>query len=124
MNYREELPKGCPPLDSMDISSDLDVLRLTKSIPPTDGDFMSQRAEKPDAKFQVDECQARGLSVFTEQKDATNALKLPALKGRHICKIKLMAGSGKIKQTGRPSHHTWWPYKDFDILSRCVEVTA
>lgn len=117
MIYREELPKGCPPPDAQDIAGELTVIRLTKSLPPTDDDFMSQRAEKPTVVFRVDECQARGLSVFTEPKDAVNALKLPALRGRYACALKLRSGAGCIKQTGRPSHHTWWPLKEFDILA-------
>ena len=124
MSYREDLPKGCPPLDAQDITAELTVIRLTKSLPPTGTDFISQRAEKPDATFRVDECQARGLSVFTENNDAINALKLPALRGRHACKLKLKSGAGKIKQTSSPSHHTWWPLKDFDILAHYVEATV
>jgi hypothetical protein len=124
MSYREDLPKGCPPTDAQDITSDFHVIRLTQSLPPTDSDFISKRAEMPDATFRVDECQARGLSVFTEQKDAINALKLPALRGRHACKLRLKSGAGKIKQTGRPSHHTWWPLKDFDILAHCIGATV
>jgi len=26
---------------------------------------------------------------------------------------------GKIKQTGKKSHYTWWPFADFDILANC-----
>lgn len=48
--------------------------------------------------------------------------KLPALRGKRICRVQLMAGAGRIRQTGKPSHHTWWPLADFDILGHCEEA--
>jgi len=119
MSYREPLPEGCPPDAAEEIASPREVFRLVRSSPPTLGDFQSQRAEKPDAVIQVSECQARGLSVFAERRDSERALKLPTLRGRLLCRLRLEAGAGRIQQTGRPSHHTWWPLAAFDILAHC-----
>jgi hypothetical protein len=119
MSYREPLPEGCPPDTADEIAAPRDVFRLVRSNPPTVDDFKSQRAEKPRAVFQVSECQARGLSVFAERRDSERALKLPTLRGRLICSLRLGPGAGRIQQTGRTSHHTWWPLAAFDILAHC-----
>lgn len=120
MSYREPLPEECPPDGAEEIAAPREVFRLVRNSPPTVGDFLSQRAEKPDAVFQVSECQARGLSVFAERRDSERALKLPTLRGRLICRLRLEAGAGRIQQTGRRSHHTWWPLAAFDIMAHCV----
>ena len=125
MNYREPLPDGCPPDTAEEIIQPRDVFRLVRTNPPTEEDFKSQRAENPGRTFSgVDECQVRGLSVHTERRDSENALKLPKLRGRLICRLRLGLGAGKIQQTGRPSHHTWWPLADYDVLAQyTVETT-
>lgn len=125
MNYREPLPDGCPPDAAEEIVRPRDVFRLVRTNPPTAKDFRSQRAEKPDRTFpEIDECQARGLSVHADRRDSEKALRLPALRGRLICRLRLGAGAGKIQQTGRPSHHTWWPLADYDVLTQCTVETA
>ena len=121
MKYREPMPDGCPPNDAEEIATAWGVIRLVRTNPPTDDDFRSQRAEKPSHQFRgVTECQARGLSVYAARQDAERALKLPSLRGRLLCGVRLEAGAGHIQQTSRPSHHTWWPLADFDILARCA----
>ena len=117
--YRESLPPGCPPDGAREITSSAAVFRLVRTNPPSADDFRSQRAEKPTREFHgVSECHARGLSVFSGREDSQRALKLPALRGRLICRVQLESGAGSMQQTGRPSHHTWWPLAEFDILSR------
>ena len=123
--YREPLPPGCPPDEAREIASSEAVFRLVRTDPPTADDFRSQRAEKPLHQFPgVSECRARGLSVFSAREDSQRALKLPALRGRLICRVQLESGAGRIQQTGRRSHHTWWPLVEFDILSRCAVEAA
>ena len=123
--YRESLPPGCPPDGAREITSSAAVFRLVRTNPPTADDFRSQRAEKPTREFHgVSECRARGLSVFSRREDSQRALKLPALRGRLICRVQLESGAGSMQQTGRPSHHTWWPLAEFDILSRCAVEAA
>ena len=123
--YRESLPPGCPPDEAWEITSSAAVFRLVRTHPPTADDFRSQRAEKPFQKFRgVTECRARGVSVFSRREDLQRALKLPALRGRLICRVQLGSGAGSIQQTGRRSHHTWWPLAEFDILSQCAVEAA
>lgn len=125
MSYLEQLPENCPPSESEEVSEPREVFRLVQTTPPTWDDFRSQRAERPNARFRhVTECQARGLSVHTERKDSEKALKLPSLRGRLICRVKLNAGAGRILQTSTPSHHTWWPLHDFNILAHCTMETV
>lgn len=120
MSYREPLPDGCPPEAAEEIVASREVFRLVRNNPPALDDFRSQRAEKPQAVFQVSECQARGLSVFADRRDAeAKALKLPRFRGCLVCRVTLQAGAGRIQQTFQPSHHTWWPLATFDILAHC-----
>lgn len=126
MSYREPLPEGCPPNAAEEIATPWEVFRLVRTDPPTLDDFRSQRQEKPDRIFPgVTECQACGLSVFADRRDAeAKALKLPYLKNRKICRVTLPAGAGRIQQTFQPSHHTWWPLAAFDILTHCGAETV
>ena len=117
--YRESLPPDCPPAASEEIIAERNVFRLVRTEPPTDDDFRSQRAEHPQRVFRVSECRARGLSVYAERRDAEAALRLPALRGRLVCRVWLRKAAGRIQQTGRGSHHTWWPLADYDILAYC-----
>lgn len=122
--YREPLPAQCPPEDAKEIVSELNAFRLVSCVPPCDDDFRSQRAEKPNARFNVDECTARGVSLFLKLEDALNARRLPKLKTKVPCQVRLHAGAGRIKQFGRiDSHQTWWPYAEYDILVRCEVVS-
>ncbi len=117
--YREDLPDGCPPPDAQELQAEFEVFRLVSTVPPTEVDFISQRAMKPDAVFRVEECLARGLSVWTTQSEAENAKRLPRLRRMLICRVELSAGAGKIMQTFKPEHRTWWPYADYPILDHC-----
>ena len=123
MKYREPLPEGCPPETAEEINQPRDVFRLVRTNPPTELDFMSQRAVRPGYRFR-DECQARGLSVHSERSDSEKASRLPTLRGRLVCRLSLESGAGEILQTGRYSHHTWWPLADYDVMAQCtVEST-
>ena len=96
------------------------MFRLVRTIPPTEDDFRSQRAEKPDQAFAgAAECQARGLSVHADRADSEQVLKLPKMRGRRVCRLSLTAGAGRVQQTGKRSHHTWWPFADYDVLACC-----
>lgn len=125
MSYREALPDGCPPEESDEITAEQTVYRLVKGKTASPGDFQSQRAKRPDAKFSnITECQARGVSVFADRHDAREkALKLPVFRGFFLCRVSLQAGAGRIQQTFQPSHHTWWPLADFTILDHCEVET-
>ena len=122
MTFRESLPTECPPADAEEIVAPKVVYRLVRNEPPGLSDFDSQRALKPNATFGVSECIARGLSVHTQLADSIRTAKLPMLKGSKPCRVTLDDGAGYLQQTGTPSHHTWWPLAEFDILATCEAV--
>ena len=122
MKHLEPLPEGCPPDEAEEISSPLTVYRLVRNTPPTGDDFRSQRDLKPTTRFNISECQARGLSVFGEQIDAQALTRRRNLKDMAICQLTLTEGAGHIMKTGGRSHHTWWPYAGYDILAACTMV--
>lgn len=124
MSFREPLPPGCPPVESREITSDLVVFRIIRAETAANDDFHSQQFLQPQAKFNVSPCRARGLSVNTTLDHAVSLLKLPKLSGGTVCRIRLRAGTGRIQQTGRWSHHTWWPLASFDILAACEGKAA
>ncbi len=116
MVYREPLPADCPPDNAEEAQVEMTVFRLIRAQEPHDDDFHSYRLQNPSRSYPVGECIASGLSVYTERTDVEKALLLPKFKNRSVCAITLTPEAGKILQTGRPSHHTWWLYKDFNIL--------
>ena len=118
--YKEQLPEGCPPDTAKYITETQEFFRLVVTNPPTDDDFRSQRSENPSQKFNnVSECQACGLSVSAEKQYLQRLLKLSKFRESLICRVTLELGAGFIQKTGRDSHHTWWPFADFDILAHC-----
>ena len=121
--YREGLPDGCPPPDAEEIVGEKICYRLVRNDPPTDDDFRSQRTLEPNRDFGVSECRARGLSVFMQPADAARAASLSRnLQGAKVARMTLEQGAGYIKKTGSRSHHTWWPYKAFDVLANCEVI--
>lgn len=120
MRYREPLPAGCPPPAADRIDEPRIVFRLVRTDPPTENDFRSQRAERgPDRVFHgVDECRARGVSVYSERDTAESVRQYRSQRGRMLCHIRLDRGAGSIQQTGEHAHHhTWWPLARFDIVA-------
>ena len=118
--FRDNLPPGCPPENGDEIISKTICYRLVNNDPPTDNDFRSQRTLEPNRDFGVSECRAKGLSVFMQAADAARvAQRSRNLRGAKLAQLTLNQGAGYIKQTGSRSHHTWWPYKAFDVLANC-----
>lgn len=106
----------------MEISPALVMYRLTKEHKPTNEDFHSLRKLRPEAKHQdLNECIARGLSVFSDPIMAKRRAKR-RLDGYSVCRVRLDRGAGKIMRTSGPNHYTWWPYDSFDILANCEPI--
>jgi len=120
MSYREPLPADCPPDDAAEIEAERIVFRLVRGNPPGLNDFRSQRAERPEAVFPVSECFVRGLYVYAERADCEIRRKLPRFRKSYVCRVRLVFGAGRIQKTFKPSHHTWWPFAEFDILKYCA----
>ena len=114
MNWYEELPLNCPPIEAYKPKAT--YFRLG-SIPPDDSDFWSHRRRFPYKKFNVSECVARSLSVF-DDKEAAERLKrlLPAMRLKPVFEVDLTEKDGLIQQTGNDAHHfSWWRSTEFDL---------
>jgi hypothetical protein len=121
--YKEQLPDQCPPAEAREVAAEMIVFRLISTAQVTQADFMSQRAMRPEANFRAEECIARGLSVWVTHAAAANAQKLPRLRQTIVCRVRLCPGAGKLMQTFKPDHRTWWPFAAYLILNHC-EVLA
>ncbi len=112
MTFPEDWPEGCPPADATDASGE--VFRMARMNPPTDDDFKSFTElgiERGDPIL------CRGVSVFVLQTDAEHAARKFRNMGKILTRGVLLAEHGKSKQTGKPSHTTWWPYIEVNRLS-------
>ena len=68
----------------------------------------------------VDECQARGVSVFMNLEDVNKRRQRRNLRGTLICAVILDKGAERILQPNpKSSHCTWWPLAEYDILAKC-----
>ncbi len=120
MQFMEPLPDACPPPTAEEVVGERIVYRMVRDESPQLSDFASQRALRPHAHFDVDECIARGVSVLSDRNTCANLLKLKTFKRHRVCRVRLAEGAGRIQKTfSNPSHHTWWPYADYDVLSYC-----
>ena len=87
------------------------MFRIAKNDPPVDADFLTYhelRINRGDA------IRRRGLSVYRDVSDAEHVSRAFRNIGKIITKATLQADHGKTKQTGTPTHTTWWPYVEVD----------
>lgn len=122
MEFRDDLPNGCPPPEATEIVNPTIVFRLVEGDEPSETDFLTHRQLWPNKNFQVSECQVRGLSVQLNAQDSRRFRALPTQKHKKIAKVHLDKGAGYIQRTGRHGHFTWWPFKGFDFLGNCEVV--
>ena len=122
MEFRENLPPGCPPSGASEIIERMTVFRLVNSRSISARDFSSQREMRPQRQFGVNECIARGLSVFVDIAEARKRLATRRFRNKKIARVHLDSGSGYIQSTFKGSHHTWWPYAPFDVVGRSKVV--
>jgi hypothetical protein len=121
--FAEPLPRQCPPGNATRLSATTEFYRVAKSSPVSESDFRSVRWLYPDRKV-PDECIASGVSIFQRKNDIERILKLGRFKKGRVVKIALGPNAGLLLGTpgdNANSHHTWWPFEDFDILSCCEE---
>ncbi len=124
MEYRDSLPSGCPPDEAEEIRVATDIFRVVWNSPVKAEDFHSCQTLRPMTNFGTNSCIARGLSVLRSKTACADMLKLPKFQKGYICRIRLNPGDGRIQQTGRARHHTWWPHRMFDHNTSCSVVAA
>src|SRR5579871_1308833 len=107
--FPKEFPPGCPPEEA--VSATGVVYRIVKNAQLSPGDFLSTQEEgrKFSARFR---CQAAGLSVYRDQRDADLCRKKYPRLGERIAQGVLTNEHGKTKPTPNNgnSHTTWWPH--------------
>ena len=121
MEYREDLPNGCPPAEAKPLT--MRLYRLIRSFPPEESDFDSQWLEHSEkqAEWENIECRAKGLSLFISLRVARQKAKGRRMLRKEVCAVKVTPESGLVEQTSG-FHFTWWPLKDCNILALCSEV--
>jgi hypothetical protein len=112
MTFPDDWPQGCPPADAADANGE--VFRIVKADPLSATDFRSYHEMGIARGDPVLRC---GLSVFRLRSDAEHVSRMFPNLGKVIARATLRPEHGKVKQTGRPSHTTWWPYVGVDRVS-------
>lgn len=110
--FPDYYPDRCPPAEARDANQV--VYRFVESNPPCESDFLPHRIRYPGRQFS-DECQACGLSVFSDIESLMQMRSiLPKSHQRnwkYIAEGRLRPGCGVIMPTpndGSPAHMTWW----------------
>jgi hypothetical protein len=118
--YTQPLPPCCPPAEAVEVNAKL--LRACDSDPPTDEDFTSHvESALPRKKKRAnpEKCNHWGLSVWISEEAAAHAQSLfEWLKRKYLFSGELTPEDGKLAQTGKPDHHTFWPYSGVDLIGR------
>ena len=111
----EELPEQCPPKDAFSPNGQT-FYRLVNGQAVTSDDFTSQQAEFPWKEFLgVDKCILRAVSIFLNKADCEKMLKFPRHKHKNVYALTLIETDGVVKQTFKPSHHSWWRTTKFEL---------
>ena len=114
MEFRDRLPRDCPPAGHEVIDSVREVYRLVRHDPPQALDFRNSHDTYPGRRWgkNSDPCHLRAVSVW-ETPDGCRGVHTrgPLL----IARIVLRAGAGAIIPFGRLGHFSWWPSQEFDI---------
>ena len=107
MKWPDFFPDDCPDEDAQLTSGEVfRVIRRKKIIP---NDFKPHRETQRHRDFNQPECIVCGLSVFRNLADIKHLRRrIPAMRKKLIAKGLLNHNLGKIKQTLRPNHYTWW----------------
>ncbi len=114
-DWFEQLPEQCPPKDAF-IPKGETFYRLVNGQPATSEDFISQRAEFPWKDFlNIDKCIIRAVSIFKVKEDCEKMLKFPRHKTKSVYTLELAESDGVVKQTFKPSHHSWWRTSNFEL---------
>ncbi|MEA5468174.1 hypothetical protein [Spirulina sp. 06S082] len=126
MQFPDYLPANCPPDTVLPASGT--VYYLVNNDPPTPKDFFSKREKNPTKKpfpKAEQECQACGISVYTEIGDLFELQqKFPGFANCKPAVGTLNSDLGVIKATpsSGSSHHTFWlasgakPWEVFKVI--------
>ncbi|MCT7964001.1 hypothetical protein NG791_25320 [Laspinema sp. D1] len=126
MERSKNFPPNCPPQKVEKASGE--VYRLIDSKHPSAKDFRSWYELYPERKYdsQVKECEAHGLSVFTQKSSIFSLFnRSPRLRKKKVALGKLTPDLGVMLNTPSKDdklHHTWWvadgkePWTVFQVI--------
>lgn len=124
MKLRNDLPDGCPPPDSEPIVEVRRLYRLVAQFPPKGDDFRANwelySRHHDTWRLNGEECKAKGLTLFTTPEAAKSRTTLENQKGKRVCEVLLLPGSGTLSKE-KTRHVTWWPCRIPCLLAICVE---
>ncbi|MBA4189464.1 MAG: hypothetical protein C0467_15850 [Planctomycetaceae bacterium] len=111
----QKFPPCFPPRCPLDGSEPADgvVFRCTQSNPPQAADFLTYHEDGCPLREPVTAstlCKSHGISVFRVLEHAIHRMNLFPGMPHFIARGILTAAHGVTKQTGKPSHTTWWAY--------------
>jgi hypothetical protein len=116
-------PPDCPCRGATAVNRDF--FRLSDGADPLDSHLPVERY--PSQWFDsldTDEsrCRAHAFSVYEAVSDVENLRRAVKKFRRHtVVRIQLYDDMGVVKQTGCPSHHSWWPA---EVVTRPVPGQA
>lgn len=122
--WPEYFPEQCPPVDAR--KDKLTVFRLVANIPPTQLDFLPTIKESPHRKFSAEVlCNACGVSVFKNIDDILiKRESFKPLRHRKVAHGTITPDDGFVKETGKPSHVTWWLQTEEPHATFCEVVNV
>ena len=124
MAFPAHFPDQCPPKTSSEAKGDL--FRFVNNDPPQATDFVSYHSLG--IKYRKSQhCEACGLSVLfseTYVKQLWKATPFVRKKYKYVAKGMVTPDWGKIAQTGRSSHYTWWvpEGKSPELIFSVIEI--
>lgn len=114
MNWFEELPPNCPPIDAISVNDKI-FYRLCNNTPIVTDDFISLRHEYPERKFaNIAECLLRSITLWTTKNSCLDIKKFPVHKNKILGQITLIETDGVIKNTFGNTHYSWWRSNSFN----------
>jgi hypothetical protein len=123
LDFREELPDGCPPEAAHDGGCGT-AYRLVPTAKPVPSDFASNAAKKETCPETCDPCRWASCSLFTDlntiQKKRKTFKKLR--KFHFAAEMTIKSGSGLLMQEG--SHIDFWMFASFDPIGAIADVKA
>jgi hypothetical protein len=124
-NFVAGMPAYCPG----DAADEIDAVlfRACDTIPPTVEDVTSHAHStlpRKRKKAKIEECNSWGLSCWRSMDDVRKDMALfhKWLPKKHVHQFSVSKSDGRLEQTGRPTHHTYWPYTGVNLLPRMVLV--
>ncbi|MGO6968903.1 hypothetical protein [Rhizobium leguminosarum] len=123
--YHSDLPASCPPGEAETVTAEL--FKAIDGRQPRNEDFKSF-AEREREGTDKTLCQSWGLSVWPHMDAVNHALKAyKVFAKKHIIKFSVTPADGTLLATPsskQPEHHTFWKYKNCNLLNSCQIVIA